>query len=200
MKIYFIRHAQVPKRYMGRYIGHLDIPLAKEGKEAAKELAKQLAHIPFDKVYCSDLLRAKETLAAFDLASPIIYTQALREKSWGRHEGASFEEITKEGIAYSDFTSWVSLLDGEPLDRYAKRVREFFYSTLLQSRSNHTLVITHAGFIKTLLASELALSYEEAFSISLPYCGTILYDTSDGFALDQAKKGPIGLKKEHKIC
>ena len=177
MQIYFVRHSEVIEEYQGCYNGHIDIPLSNKGREDAKRLARKLLHIKFDKAFCSDLLRARETIEAFDLECEIVYTEKLREKSWGRHEGMCFEEIVKEGLEYKSFKQWINDLDGEDLKSYAKRLLEYFNNTLLKQEGENILVVTHAGVIKMLISLTKGMSLDETFSISLPYSGYICYDT-----------------------
>ena len=179
MKIYFVRHGEVEEAYRGKYNGHIDIALSPKGKEEAKRVAKELSHIHFDKAYCSDLLRARESIEPFELSCEIIYTDKLREKSWGRHEGKSFEEIEAEGIAYTTFDNWIASLDGEPLEEFKQRVWSFFQEELLKQDSTNILVLTHAGFIKMLISIYEDLSLEETFSIPLPYSGFVIYDKKE---------------------
>ncbi len=56
MKITLIRHGEVEIQYIG---------LSLKGKEEALLLAKAFTCKQFDLVYCSDLRRAKETIAPF---------------------------------------------------------------------------------------------------------------------------------------
>ena len=184
MRLYFVRHSEVIEAYQGRYNGHIDIPLSSKGREDAKKLAKKLSHIKFDRAFCSDLLRARETIAAFELDCEVVYTDRLREKSWGRHEGMSFEEITKEGIEYKGFEQWIAALDGERLESYAARLQAYFKEVLLGQNGENVLVVTHAGVIKMLISLSEGISLDETFAISLPYGGFIVYDTKqNGFVL-----------------
>ena len=177
MKITLVRHSEVIKEYQGKYNGHIDISLSQKGKEDAKELAKKLQNIKFDKIYCSDLLRARETLEAFDYTLTPIYTKELREKSWGRDEGKSFEEIQAEGIEYENFEQWISALDGEDFSTYKQRIQEYFYETIFKEDAQNILVVTHSGVIKTLLSITKNISLEEAFATNLPYSSYITLDT-----------------------
>ena len=177
MKITLVRHSEVIKEYQGKYNGHIDITLSLKGKNDAKELAKKLKDIEFDKIYCSDLLRARETLAELDLDLDPIYTDRLREKSWGKHEGKSFEEIHAEGIEYENFEQWISALDGEDMQEYIYKVREYFYETIFKEDAQNILVVTHSGVIKTLLSLVNNTSLEEAFKIDLPYSSFVTLDT-----------------------
>ena len=177
MKITLVRHSEVIKEYQGKYNGHIDISLSQKGKEDAKELAKKLQNIEFDKIYCSDLVRARETLAAFNYVCEPIYTKELREKSWGKHEGKSFEEIQAEGIEYINFEQWISALDGEDFSIYKQKIQKYFYETVFKEDVQNILVVTHSGVIKTLLSLVNNISIEEAFATPLPYSSFITLDT-----------------------
>jgi len=179
MKITLVRHAEVIEEYQGKYNGHIDIPLSSNGKKQAKELADELQEIKFDKIYCSDLLRARETLSAFDYKVEPTYSKNLREKSWGRHEGKSFNEIQDEGIKYNDFQQWISSLDGEDIHLYKSKIKEYFYKTIFKLHCNNVLIITHSGVIKTLISIIKNISLEESFAITLPYASDIVLDTTN---------------------
>jgi broad specificity phosphatase PhoE len=180
MKITLVRHAEVEERYQNCYNGHNDIGLSNNGKLQAKELAKKLDMSEFDAVFCSDLRRAKETLrhslhpkstSSLSLTAHVketIFTDRLREKSWGRHEGMSYDEIVaKEKIEYIDFLQWIKALDGEPYEEYIKRVKEFFLDYLPSLNKENILVVTHSGVIRVLLSIINGITLEEAFSIKI---------------------------------
>ena len=176
MKLTLVRHSEVIQKYQHCYNGHIDIALSIKGKEDAKEIANKLKNFTFDKIYCSDLKRAKQTLEIFKLDIEPIYTQELREKSWGIHEGKSFEEIEKSGIKYKNFLQWITALDGEDIQSYIKRIENYFKEVIFRQDCEHILVVTHSGVIKTLLSILNQISIEEAFSIKLPYSSYITID------------------------
>lgn len=171
MNITFLRHAEVQENYIGKYNGHIDIELSKNGHLQAKKIAHELKDENYDAIYCSDLIRARQTLDAFELNVEPIFTNRLREKSWGIHEGKSFDEIEKSGIIYENFEQWINTLDGESIQSYTKNTKDFFYNTLLKSEAKNILVISHSGFIKTIIATTQNKTLEETFSISLSYAG-----------------------------
>lgn len=174
MKITLVRHAEVDERYKNCYNGHNDIGLSKKGELQAKELAKELDALEFDAVFCSDLRRAKETLKHSLHSKNALYTDKLREKSWGRHEGLKFNEIiTQSRIEYIDFLQWIEALDGEPYREYIKRVKKFFLEFLPSINKEHILVITHAGVIRVLLSIVKDIPLEEAFSIKIEHASQI---------------------------
>jgi broad specificity phosphatase PhoE len=176
MIITFVRHGEVDTKYIGKYNGHIDIPLSANGKLQAKQLAKKLINECFDKIYCSDLLRARQTLEPFEHSLEIVYTQRLREKSWGIHEGKSFQEIEKSGIYYKNFTQWITALDGEDLELYTNRIEDYFYNIILKSNHKNILLVTHSGFIKTFLSIMQKISLEVAFNTNLKYAYIIKFD------------------------
>ena len=176
MTITFVRHAEVEEEYLGKYNGHIDISLSKNGHIQAQKLAFDLKDENFDAVYCSDLKRARETLDAFKLTLEPIFTDALREKSWGIHEGKSFQEIEASGIKYESFEQWINALDGENIIEYKNKVRVFLQETLLKSSAKNILVLSHSGFIKTLLGVVKNLSLQESFNLAFPYAHSIKKD------------------------
>lgn len=175
MKLTLVRHCEVDERYKNCYNGHNDIGLSPNGQKHAKKLAKKLDALEFDAVFCSDLRRAKESIRDSLHTQNIIYTDKLREKSWGVHEGMSYEKIVaKENTEYIDFLQWIEVLDGEPYEEYVKRVKEFFLDYLPSLKKENILVITHAGVIRVLLSIVDNISLEEAFSIKVGYGSMML--------------------------
>jgi len=180
MLITLVRHAEVQEAYHQRYNGHIDISLSLKGKKEAESLAKHFKNRDFNAVFCSDLKRCKETLMAFDLSVQPVYTQALREKSWGRHEGKSFDEILKmENFTYEDFEQWINALDGEEYSAYISRIEHFFKDFLPASSSGNVLVMTHAGVIRVLMHLLKDISLEEAFSQTFSYSSYVTLDTKN---------------------
>jgi len=179
MLITLVRHGEVEEAYHKRYNGHINISLSSKGEAEAQQLAEHFKDKTFDAVFCSDLKRCRQTLDAFDLQGiRPVYTQALREKFWGRHEGKSFDEIIQsEAFSYENFEQWINALDGEDYTAYIKRVEAFFKGFLLESSSGNVLVMTHAGVIRVLMHLLKNISLEEAFCQPFAYANYITLDT-----------------------
>ena len=181
MRITLVRHAEVDQEYIGCYNGHNNIGLSQKGESQAKALSKKLESSSFDAVFCSDLFRAKETIKHFKHVKGAVYTDRLREKSWGKHEGLSFNEIVSQGeIVYIDFLQWIKALDGEPYEEYIERVEEFFMHYLPSLNKQKILVVTHAGVIRSLMSIVQNRTLEEAFSKKIEHGSYIVYDTKNG--------------------
>lgn len=169
MNLYLVRHAVVCPKNQNRYNGHSDISLCKDGREMAKRLAAELDEMEFDAVFCSDLLRAKETLLPSKHYKSAVYTHLLREKSWGKHEGMSFDEIVASGLEYRDFKSWIDSLDGESVLEFCARVEKF----LEDLNHNNILVVTHAGVIATVKSIINNLGTQDGFSEKIEHCEVV---------------------------
>ena len=176
LKITFLRHAEVDEAYSECYNGHIDIGLSSIGYKQAKKLAKHFDSLEFDEVFCSDLIRAKETLSNFRQNKQAIFTDKLREKSWGKHEGLNFETIiAQDEIKYENFTQWINALDGEDYKNYTLRIKEFF-NYLKSLKKENILVVTHAGVIRTIISLVKNISLEDTFNKPLPYASHIIYN------------------------
>lgn len=180
MTITLVRHGEVEKAYHRCYNGHNDITLSAKGVAEAVQLGEYFSQHSFDAIFSSDLKRCRQTLQHID-PSPrhaITFTEALREKSWGRHEGMTFDAITeRDGLIYKDFLQWINALDGEPYDAYILRIERFFTKTLPLTPYEDVLVVTHAGVIRVLMHLLQKIPLQEAFSIDFPYGAYTTLDT-----------------------
>ena len=178
MKITLLRHTEVDEAYHKCYNGHIDIGLSLRGKNQAVQLSQEFKDESFDLVYCSDLLRTRETLAPFKQLKQAIYTKKIREKSWGKHEGMGFDAIVSEGeIEYENFPQWIRALDGEDYELYIQRVKVFFLEFLIKKNADTILVVTHAGVIRVLISIIKNISLEEAFSYDVGYGAYLILDS-----------------------
>jgi len=180
MMITLVRHAEVEEGYCNRYNGHIDIGLSQRGYDQAYSLARHFEDNRFDAVYCSDLIRARETLRPIHIEVEPYFTDELREKSWGRHEGKTFDEVMMmEGQRYESFDQWLALLDGEELTTYNAKIRRFFTIYLPAQGHENVLIVTHAGVIRSLIGTMKEITIEEAFGQHIGYGEYITLDTDD---------------------
>lgn len=95
--LWLVRHGQTDWNLEGRYQGQADTPLNPTGLEEAGRAAQQLTNRPFQKVYSSDLQRAKRTaeMIAQVKNMPVYVDQRLREINLGEWEGQVFDLIQK---------------------------------------------------------------------------------------------------------
>ncbi len=78
-----------------RLRGWMDIPLDEQGLREAQETAQLVAQHPVQRIYCSDLYRAKQTAEAVVRATqaPIVYTSDLRPWNLGSLTGRRVKDV-----------------------------------------------------------------------------------------------------------
>lgn len=158
MKLWLVRHGATQATLEGRYAGHGDLPLAREGIEQAKALARI---VPRDvDVWSSDLLRARQT-AEVIATRPVRTSPDFRELSFGRFDGLTPAECSARWPeAYHAFVSspWQSApVDGEELSRLSNRVARGL-AVIRAETTGDAILVTHAGPIKVLLLHALGLT------------------------------------------
>jgi len=89
LRVAFLRHGPTDWNAAGRIQGHTDIPLSETGLARMAQL-----RLPFavTRVYCSPLLRARQTAEALMLANPV-HDARLMEQHWGQWEGLTRDQI-----------------------------------------------------------------------------------------------------------
>lgn len=156
LNIYIVRHGQTDWNREGRIQGGTDNPLNSTGREQAATLGRTLADVRVDAVYTSSHQRARQTAAVLEGRAPIVAMDELRERFFGKFEGAN----DKDAAIVADwnkrrFTWGDDMEGGESLESQARRAE----AALKQIRDKHkdggTIVIVGHGGINPLLVSLL---------------------------------------------
>jgi len=96
VKLYLFRHGQTDWNKAHRFQGHIDIPLNEYGRELARITARNWPIVPYDRVYCSPLIRAVETAQIILDGRPekemIKTDQRIIEFGFGPCEGHNIDE------------------------------------------------------------------------------------------------------------
>jgi broad specificity phosphatase PhoE len=107
MRLYFVRHGE-SEANTRHIISNRGVPLGLTaiGRQQAKALAEKLREVPFRVIYCSPVLRARQTadILSASLGIPYEVAEALREYDCGILEERSDEESWKLHREY--FESW----------------------------------------------------------------------------------------------
>ena len=160
MKIYVVRHGQSENNLAGIHTGWVQCHLTENGRNDAVKAGHLLKNIHFDRVYCSDLIRAIETqeLALPDRKADLC-TPLLREISVGKMENKSRAQGEAEfGELYTanrDKTNFAPI-GGENYEMLVKRVREFL-TMLEKDPCDCAAIFCHAGVVKAILGISLEL-------------------------------------------
>ena len=91
-KLYIIRHGETEYNKLGMVQGSgIDAPLNETGELQAEAFYQAYHHIPFQKIYTSNLGRTQQTVQKFiDQGIPYEALADMREISWGSQEGVAF--------------------------------------------------------------------------------------------------------------
>jgi broad specificity phosphatase PhoE len=160
-QLFLIRHGESTGNVEQRFTGWLDVPLSAKGVSQASACGKRLASAgPFDVMYSSDLLRAKDTAQgiakeiSFD-PSLIQITASLREKSSGVFTGVTFDDAQKNHpdlFAELMQRRWdYALPEGESNQQVADRVKIFFEEILDNHLHKKIIVVSHGVTISHIL-------------------------------------------------
>ena len=201
--IYLVRHGRTDWNDKKLVQGHEDIKLNLEGQISAKELAQEFKNIKFDKVYSSDLLRAKETAEIIALEHKLVVeaTQSLRERNFGSFQGKPREylkEIDKVLETLTDEERYSYTHNGivESDEGIMNRFMIFIREIAIANSGKTILVTTHGGIIRALLIRLGSLSYanERGFNI-----GNLAFVKLESDGVDFFVKETSGIEKREPV-
>lgn len=156
LTVYVVRHGQTDWNKDGRIQGGTDNPLNATGREQAATLAKTLGDVRVDAVYVSSHQRARQTAAVFEGRAPIVAMDELRERFFGKFEGAN----DKDPAIVADWNkrrfAWADDMEGgETLENQSKRADAAIKQITAKHPNGGTVVIVGHGGINPLLVSQL---------------------------------------------
>jgi alpha-ribazole phosphatase len=163
MDIYLVRHSKTTAA-QGLCYGQTDIALAENfAEEAAKIRAKLPDLAPDCLVFSSPLSRC---LSLAKYISETAQTDArLTEINFGDWENSPFDAIDPETLRHwTDNFVLVAPPNGESFSDLCGRAKAF-WQELIKLDAPQVVMVTHAGFIRALLAVVLDLPLANAFQI-----------------------------------
>jgi alpha-ribazole phosphatase len=177
--IYLIRHGLTEGNLQGRYIGRTDLPLCEDGRKRVQEIAERGDYPGMGKIFCSPMLRCRETAVILFPDREIEIADGFKECYFGDFENKSPMELADD----TRYTDWIkggfecSPPNGESNTDFALRCAEAFgeiFVKMTQTGTARAAVVTHAGVIMSLLANcglpkmkpvQLMLDPAEAFVV-----------------------------------
>lgn len=152
MRLYLIRHGQSEANLKRIHSGWSPVHLTEQGKIDAQNAKKVLDGIEFDRVYSSDLVRARETCEiAMPQKAPIL-THLLREIGVGEVSGKSVAECQAiYGEEYMTHRAEINYRSygGESAEDQLARAKEFL-KLLEEDPADTVAAFTHEGMLRTL--------------------------------------------------
>jgi len=154
--IYLARHGQTAYNLEGRFQGHLPVPLDGTGRAQALELAQRAAARDFAALWCSPLLRARETADVVARVTGLDPREDARlaETDAGDWTDRSFAEVRSESPdAFAAFLAGDAVFafpGGESLAHQQERVGAALAE--IQRGELPALVICHGMVIRAALS------------------------------------------------
>jgi broad specificity phosphatase PhoE len=153
--LFIARHGETVDNASGLILGRRDPPLSEAGREQAARLAGQAAALGVGALWCSPLLRARQTAAVVAEAIGVAVTilDSLIESRRGSWEGQPVAQITEVSPAlFAAFEAGAvgfAFPGGESLLDQVERTRQAL--DVVASAPGPALVVAHAGTIRAAL-------------------------------------------------
>jgi broad specificity phosphatase PhoE len=157
--IHLARHGQTAYNAEGRFQGHLPVPLDDTGRRQAHELAERAASVGLRSLWCSPLVRARETADVVAARIGLRPQEDARfaETDTGDWTGRSFADVRAEDpegfrrFQVSDPT--FRYPGGESFAEQSDRVQAGLRDLRARAEALPALVVCHRGVIRLAIAA-----------------------------------------------
>ena len=171
-KLVLVRHGLTDLLAEGRYQGHSDPPLNKEGRGQIKNLAPRFSEEKPQIIFSSPLKRAHESAKILGKKHKLgIHLDGrLKEISFGDWEGQTYDEIVRK---YPEAFEWWKKdlanfrpAGGESLADLQSRVVSFFSE--VKNRSEDVVaIVAHGGVIRAFMVELMGLAFDSFWKFEL---------------------------------
>lgn len=144
MKVYIVRHGEVPHNALKQY-NTADEDLTELGIKQAMELSEKIKDKHFDVIISSPLIRAKHTAEIISNSKLIVIDDRLSERDCGDLIGKPLDETNRE--EYWNYFTNLQQGTSENIQDFFKRVYNFL-DELKTKRYNSVLIVAHSGVSK----------------------------------------------------
>jgi broad specificity phosphatase PhoE len=169
VKFCFVRHGQTDWNIEGRYQGQSDVPLNKNGRFQAHQVAKQLIKHRLCAIFSSDLVRAVETAEIIGavLHLPVKTDGRLREINQGEWEGQLVDKIkdyySKLWQQRSSDPANVRPPGGETVSELGNRVCEVLDEIAKGESDGPVLIVSHGLALATAICRNQHIEFGHAY-------------------------------------
>ena len=173
MKVYIVRHGQVPHNALKQYNAN-DEDLTDLGIKQAEELRDKIKNINFDIIICSPLNRAKHTADILNVNHhKIIYDERISERSCGDLSGKPLEVTNRE--EYWNYNTTIKYGTSENIKLFFDRVYNFL-DELRTKDYNNVLIVAHSGVSKAFNAYFNGIKDGKFLNRGLKNCEIKMYE------------------------
>ena len=176
-ELILIRHGETDWNVQGRFQGQIDVPLNALGQRQAQRMAERMARERVDVLYCSDLLRTRQTAepAARKLQLQAAPDAGLREQHFGILEGLSFDEV--QARHPRQLADWLlydpdyALPEGESVRSFHARVVGAVQALAARHAGQTLAVVTHGGVLDMVFRTVHGLPLQGPRNCPIPNAG-----------------------------
>lgn len=145
MKVYIVRHGQVPHNVLNQY-NNQNEDLTEIGIKQAKELKEKIKGIEYNIIISSPLIRAKHTAEIINAKEKeIIIDNRLEERNPGSLSGQPLEVTNRE--EYWNYNTTIQYGTSENIELFFERVYNFL-DELKTKEYQNVLIVAHSGVSK----------------------------------------------------
>ena len=176
MRVYVLRHGESEANLSKKFTGWMDVPLTEKGREEARRAGALLQGIAFDKIYASDLLRARQTAEAALPGCAYEVTDLAREISVGDLMGKPLSALTPAQMEQT-VTEGYAPYGGESKAELYGRIRQLM-KQLEGSGWETVAVFAHGGWLRAMLETVLGV-YLPRKSLRCGNCAMGIFEFQD---------------------
>ena len=151
--IYLARHGETAWSLSGQHTGLTDLPLTKDGEDAARRLGERLKGLSVTKVFTSPLQRAARTCELAGFGAVAQFDPDLVEWNYGKYEGLRTSEIQRTRPDWKLFRDGCP--EGETLDQIGTRADRVV--NRVRALNDNVLLFSSGHFLRVLAARWLRL-------------------------------------------
>jgi probable phosphoglycerate mutase len=196
--VYLLRHGDIRKDEIKRYIGQADLSLNETGRAQALSWQNELAQVSLSRIFCSDLSRSYETacIIADGRSAPVQSLHKLREINLGAWDGQQIADVRRlypgEYEKRGDDLVYYRPPAGECFADIAARVIPLF-EEIVRNVPGNVLIVGHAGVNKVILCHLLGMPLENLLRLNQDYgCLNIIEYGTDSVSLRGINIMPVG--------
>ncbi len=175
-RIILMRHGETVSNVLQIYQGQGNGILSEKGIGQAKAASAHLKGVRIDAVYCSDLVRAKNTaeIVARPHKLKVRTVRQLRERFYGSWEGLKFDEIKDKWPAL--YKKWLvqpnkaKIPGAETLKELQTRGVKALESIIRKNKGRTVLVVGHGGLNRGIIFHYLGLDLNSFWRIKQDNC------------------------------
>lgn len=174
-EIFIFRHGESVANKNKIACGNLDYPLSTKGILQAKNMAKKLNLIKFDRLYVSNLERTKQT-AKFINFKKATFVNEIIEINNGDFSKMKIKLLHKihPKYKYQGLIKNTKYPNGESLNQALKRVWKWFDAEEKKWNKKKILIIGHELTICAILIKKLKINYDNYPIFNIDNCNGII--------------------------